>query len=580
MEREIFRPRWTQRGIRGNRMSYRDVPIYGADTETINGRPYTFQLWGDNYKGVVFVTGANITERFLETLWDHVPTDARVFLHNLEFDLPVLFFPFLDQFAKSNAFTMKAPGFECRVFFSKVNFAEVKLKGRTWFLVDTFAFFKASLDSLARTFKLPEKMAHPKKLGQVRYRGAALEYFKRYALRDAQTAAALGREIMGFHKLYDVRPCISAPQLSAQIFRHRFIPEGGVIPSNPVDVDQAAVLSYHGGKNGLYVPPGIYRGVRVYDISSAYPYAMTQVPNFLGCLYGWVSSRAELKKRVPGVYCISGESLGRTYNPLRDHSFRPVVGRFEKIWVTSYELETLERHHFLADLTVHEAFVVRATRRRPNPLIDFATHFYDLKQKEKGPLREFFKIMLNSLYGKFIQNVVGDTAQDLTLRGSTLEDPTTYYQAGGLWNPLLATLITGWVRAHLTELEIKYRSLHSSTDSIVIQGTAPTSERMGDLTLKTQGTAVLLRPKLYLVWDRKRNVTAYALHGYHGYLGQFVSLLRSGKRRYAHQRMRKVKEAARQGLRPLTMETFFKTINLELTNPLPIPRLTYGGRKI
>jgi DNA polymerase family B len=576
MERDIYRPLWSQRGIRSNNMGAQEVSIYGADTETVNGKPDCFQVWGQSYKGVVWTGPRKVTEHFLDLLWDKVPSGSRIFLHNLEFDLPVLFFPFLKFFQKES-FEMKAAGFYARVLFGKVNYCELRVFDRTWTLVDTFAFLKGSLATLSKTFDLPAKLPKPRGLGAMSYRKhPARKSFEAYALRDAEVACRLGSVIMDFHKEYDVKPCLSAPHLSAQIFRHRFIPEGQVIPSNPRDLDEAAVLSYHGGKNGLYVPPGIYKDVRVYDINSAFPYAMSQLPNFLGCEYEHVpEDRATEEVHTgarPGIYCIDGTSVSLTYNLIRDHKFQPVLGEFRGLWLTSYEINVARRLGFVRDLRAQEGFCVIERKRRPNPLADFVAHFYRLKHKEKGPKREFYKLMLNSLYGKFIQNILTDDG-DLDLTEGDLRPVKGYYQAGGLWNPLLASLITGFVRAHLTELEVRYQSLHSSTDSIITRQKAETGTGLGELSLKTGGTVVLLRPKLYLVWNNRNEMTAYALHGYHGWLAQFIRLLRSGKRNYAHRRMRKIKEAARQGLAPLTMETFFKTINLNIQGPLNIPKL-------
>jgi len=82
------------------------------------------------------------------------------------------------------------------------------------------------------------------------------------------------------------------------------------------------------------------------------------------------------------------------------------------------------------------------------------------------------------------------------------------------------------------------------------------------------------------MWNGKREITAYALHGYHGYLPGLLSMIRSGKRTYFHQRMRKVRECLRSGERPLTMARYFKKINLSLTNRLDVPPLKWRGKTI
>lgn len=557
---------------------FREWTIAGADTETVRGRPYVFQLYSRAHpkgSGVWRVSERTVTDRFLEILLTY-PTRTAIYAHNLEFDLPVLMFTIREPFFSQSAFVLDAEFQGAKIhaefLFGKVNYAEVKMRGKEYRIFDTFAFFKSSLEELAQRFGLPPKLPKPRKLGEIYYQGEEWQSFKRYALRDAEIAEALGHHIQEFHRLYDVRLSLSAPQLSARIFRHRFIPQGSCIPACPKEWDSAAVLSYHGGKNGLYVPPGIYPGVRLYDINSAYPFAFTRLPNFLECEY--VSSKHG--RNPAGIYCVSGDSEGDDYGILRHHDFSEIKGSFSGTWITGYELQLANRTLSQRLHILEGVYIDQWRRASHNPLGDFARYFYAKKSEERGPLREFYKIVLNSLYGKFIQTTGNRQVPVLGLAdGKIVEGVPEQFTAGGLWNPMIASLITGYVRAYLGELEIRYNALHSSTDSIMTRSLCPTGTEMGQLSLKAEGTALLLRPKLYLLWNAKNELTSFALHGYHGSLRHFVSMMRSGKRLYFHRRMRKFKESRIQGGTPLTMENFFKKINLSLVEPLAIPPLTY-----
>lgn len=590
MIRDIRVPPWVRRGIMRNDIRHKDREIFGADTETIDGEPYAFQVYGNDpaHRTVTFVNRRTVTDRFLRFLWT-LPSRSVLFLHNLEFDLPVLLYPYIDAFKDSN-FELGNRTFKVEVLCGKVNHASFVLRqGRTrktYELVDTFAFFKSSLASLAETFELPGKMKKPRKLGSVRYKGKELDYFIAYALRDAEVAYELGLRIVDFHRAQDVRLTMSAPQLSARIFKHRYIPKEKRIPANPQELERAAVLSYHGGKNGFYGKPGIFKGVRVYDINSAYPYAFTQLPNFLNCDYHHVlePSITEWRKWY-GIVCASGVSEPKTYNLLRDHAFKPIYGPFERVWFTSYEWSLALKHGFVRDHYAHEAWEVipagqgmnGRNHEIANPLRGFAEDFFKLKSESKGAVREFYKIVLNSLYGKFIQNVA-DNGEGVLGNEETIH---SRHVAGGLWNPLIASLITGFVRAYLTELEIAFGAIHSSTDSVATtRKDVPIGSDLGGMSLKAVGTGLFLRPKLYVVWDHNRAVQSFALHGFHGTLRTFLRLVRSGKRLYFHQRITKVKESRRQGMKPLVMKSFFKRVNLELDAPLPVPKLLYKGQLI
>ncbi len=570
MIREIQRPHWVFRGVKPNHRHFKEIPLFGADTETVKGEPYTFQLYGQNVSTIQYVNRANVLNKFCDYIYAHLPSGI-IYFHNLEFDLPVLFFPFLSAF-KDSTFVLydKKQGFSADILFGKVNYCKLGLREKQYELVDTFSFFKTSLAKLAQKFDLPGKVKKPRGLGSRKFTGKERKAFEVYAMRDAEVTYGVGKKIREFHAKYDVINTMSAPQLSARIFRHKFIPEGSSIPACDYEVDVAAVLSFHGGKNGLYADPGIYEGVRVYDINSAYPYAFTQLPNFLDS-----SFRYTRKYEGPGIYCVSGVSQNKPYNVIRNHNFEAVIGPFDKLWLTSYELDCAIRHRHVAEFRIHEGYEVVSPRRSSNPLLDFALHFYEKKQNEKGTLREFYKIMLNSLYGKFIQNVASnDTGESFltSVKGGTKPTEENYV-AGGLWNPMVATLVTGYVRAYLTDLEERYKSLHSSTDSIMTKRVIKESDKLGGLALKAYGTALLIRPKLYLLWDKKREVTAYATHGYHGSLKHLVSMLRSGRRKYAHPHMFKVRESFKQKRKPLVMETLFKSINIPIEGKLTLPAL-------
>lgn len=555
--------------------------VIGCDTETVDGNPYTIQCFpsveslgtGQHTGYLQFTNRQRVFNDFMSYISGY-PSGSVFYFHNLEFDIQVIFCAFQEAFVNSD-FTLEGPNFNARVLFGKVNHVWLTVYGRRYELSDTFAFFKTSLENLLLTFKVPvQKMKRPRKIGQVKYEGEELEYFKRYAMIDAEGVYYIGQEIEQFHQRYDIKPCISAPQMTLSIFRHHFVSQGGKdcsIPFPESDVVEPAKCSYHGGKNGLYKPAGVYENARIYDINSAYPFAMAKLPNFLDCTYRRVS---DWESNREGIYCISGSIIPSPYLLLQDHNGKSVIGDFQRVWTTSYELRTLYNRNQVQGLEIHSGYLVSPNpKQRVNPLSDFANHFFKLKQQENGVLREFYKILLNSLYGKF-----GESRKSNDVFG--IENAEQI--AGAAFNPMLASMITGFVRAYLTELEYKYAAIHSSTDGFITQRRVTTNKMLGGLSQKAEGTAVILRPKMYLLYNSKREIEAYAVHGYHGSFSNFVRMLRSGKRIYFHQRMWKYRESLRrkEKPKPLTMGKFYKRINLSIQQPLPIPKLHWQGKEI
>ena len=570
MERFIHFPWYVFRGIRPGTRMYKEREVFGADSETYKGAPYTIQIFGRNVVRIQRVSKRNILDYFLGWIMG-LPANSAVYVHNLSFDLPVFLFPLLRYLQSYSRFELDVDGVNLRILYGKVCHMDVSYKGRSWEIVDSFAFFKASIHNTAKKLGIEKgKLKKPRGLGNRKFIGKDWPSFAEYAMRDAELAYLIGLKIEAFHKDYDVVQTISAPQLAAKVFKRHYVKSE--IPCPPYDVCRASILSYHGGKSGLYVEPGIYRKVYLYDINSAYPYAFTKLPNFQGATYHY----GKYKPKEVGIWNVSGVSATDKYNLLRDHTFKPLVGLFEKIWVTSYELQCALKHGWLPEFTIHEGYWIKPGRGS-NPLAQYGRELYDKKLASGGSdvLREFYKILLNSLYGKFIQNIANNDDDSTTINLSS-QGKGIWYQAGGLWNPLLASLITGYVRAMLTDMEVNYSVLHSSTDSIMTTKRIATFSDLGKLSLKSFGNVLLIRPKFYLLWSpQSHKLESLATHGYHGVIPQLIRMLRKGGRVYKHKHMNKLRESLRTGRTPLVMEMLTKSINIPIKGRIQIPTLKW-----
>jgi hypothetical protein len=157
--------------------------------------------------------------------------------------------------------------------------------------------------------------------------------------------------------------------------------------------------------------------------------------------------------------------------------------------------------------------------------------FFRRKQDtpKDNPLREMYKLLLNSLYGKLNQ------------------------EGGALYAPFWASQITGHCRARLHELEHRYAALHSSTDSILTTATdIVTGSALGDLEIKARGRLVLARNKLYVLLGPDGRVMKSTLHGFQGSAETLLDLLRRGENTYRISHMIRPREALVGGKKPFT----------------------------
>jgi hypothetical protein len=315
----------------------------------------------------------------------------------------------------------------------------------------------------------------------------------------------------------------------------------------------ASCLSFHGGKNGLYVPPGVYDDVAEIDIVSAYPHAMTALPPLSEG--HWKRTR----RYVPGaaaIYHISGSIPHRCpYGAFLNVSGSDFIheGRFDT-WVTGWELAAAWDE--VVPDTILDGYLWIPSSNARNPFADYVDFFFRKKQEtpKDDPRYEMYKLLMNSLYGKLIQlveEVDSTRSQQLV--------------AGGLFNPFWASQITGHCRARLHTLEHRYGALHASTDSILTRATdIPTGSGLGDLEVKARGRLVILRKRLYFIVGHDGRVQKLARHGFRGRTAEdLLALILGGRGAYGARHMVRPREAARSGEKPFRMTTRQYRLNVD-----------------
>lgn len=586
MNKHIHVPGYIYKGITRNIRGSQPLNVMAGDTETCQGIPYLIQLcrdgqWPDLYD----VDAETVLPVFLEWLKENTMSRRTnpvniLYFHNLPFDLGAILCRYRDERWLRNEFTITGDDYIIDVKNGKCCFAEIRFydkgvdedKRETTrvLVVDSFAFYRAGLGRVADILQLEHrKYESPFTDADKRYTRREIE---RYAVQDVLVELDLAKNIAGWCSEYDVKPCVSLPQLAMRIFKHCFLEEGDVLPY-PAGFDKGCIKSYHGGRNGYYVegePPVKIEGVSELDVVSMYPWAMTQIPNFLHCEY---EQTDKIEKRRDGVYYLEANIRPGKYPALFDHDFHPAAGYYRGLWTTSYELRRAVKEKQI-DITELKGVVVRATRKR-NPLKDYVDHFFE-KKRECGhgdPRRLFYKTAMNACYGKFIQNVDHTCGRRFSWNGHTFREIAHNFEAGGLFNPLIATLITGCARARLHELECRYQALESSTDAIKTLKHARASDLgdgLGKLEYKFKDYRVyFFRSKLYLALGE---TVEGATHGCMAGSGDkspnarkaaLLKMMLNDEWEYEYVRMTKMRESIRQeALNALTMQKRRAELNL------------------
>lgn len=529
----------------------------------MQGPPITLQFYGQmgkRFNGCIFLRERAASTVFLAQLSKLPPGRYRMYGHNLEFDMLSILWNVRTKLL-TGSFEMRIGSWDIQGRFTKPIFATFRDGQRTVELVDSILWFQTSLEKAAKIVcpDLP-KLQRPAGLGTKMFKPSD-DVFVEYAMRDAVVAYHLGLAIERFHEELEIPSQISLASMAAACFRLNYMQRDIYQPPR-YEWMAMAQASYHGGVNrvreGMF--PAWHTNVTALDLSSAYPYAMSGFPDF-GNAAAYRSFK-RVKRRTPnkvpdlGVYKISGSAAKCYWPALFGHDFKPLQGRFVGQAVSGYELNIALRSGEVK-LTSLEGFTYD-DESDYSPFAAYVAYFYKMKAESTDPvMRYMYKIMLNGLTGKFIQ-----TSEDFTLVDGKL---VRIQRAGGLYQPFIASLITGHTRSVMHPLEHRYKALHTATDGIFAPGShkGASAKVLGAVVDEGHGDLALFRNKLYILYSDKETDSTYpsevfegrhilkcARHGFQGTVANLESMLISQVREYRVNKPVKLKSAVRTGDAP------------------------------
>ena len=319
-------------------------------------------------------------------------------------------------------FVGSAPHFTLRVMKTKNKFFDITF-------LDSFSFFKGSLEAVAKELKLNvQKMERQEDLGKVDYRlipdnNKRKKEFVKYALLDSRITQNAGESIRQLHKEAGMSKFrVSSPSFAIQFLYKQLEDDNSIINGvNHEGIMQLILDTYRGGRTGG-IAHGKINNISVLDFASSYPTAMLSIPSFSKTMkyvkitdemIGDTKGILEEIKNNPNCFIrFDGRETDKKYPSIIDHNkstkkLTPIYGEFKNIATTGYELlcgynsGTLSIHQFK-----EVVFLVDTKSDVQFPFRDFAKTAYEGKQNsEKGSiLYVMWKLVLNGAYGKLIES--------------------------------------------------------------------------------------------------------------------------------------------------------------------------------
>ncbi len=284
---------------------------------------------------------------------------------------------------------------------------------------------------------------------------------RRYCLDDCLLTKELAEHWIDiFAKQFGFYPrnWISSGYLAEKVLLNNHIPVP-LFSDVPEQVQELAWKSFYGGRFEL-IKKGFIGDCWLYDINSAYPYALTKFPDVTKGK--WVQSDKLQPKAEIGFFKIEVEITDVTVL-IAPFPFRTTqnliypIDRFQT-YVTLEELKAVGIDSRIK-YKILESWQFIPDKNCTYPFKSFIETQYNKRlelKAQKNPLQQAIKIILNSMYGKFAQ---------------------TRPYAGNLFNPAIASFITGYTRAQLyrfvKEHELERYVVAFATDSIACQKEIP-----------------------------------------------------------------------------------------------------------
>ncbi len=564
--------------------------VIGFDTETMEGPPITVQFYSEMMPSInacIWVNEKNVLDKTLRHLSKHCREGQfTIYGHNLNFDLLSIFYPVYPLLVENRGvFEFTHRDWDIRGIYGDTTFCTlINIKRDvTIVIVDGYSWFMGSLAKAANIVcpDLP-KLKMPEGLGTKMFTSKD-DHFVEYAMRDAQVSYHVGLAVDAMAYEFDLRQPYSVADMAARIFSQHYISEFAPIWNVGPQIAEGAIKSYHGGKNNVIAgaAPAWHTHVDAWDLSSAYPHAMTQMPALSKPrLFRANEVLNKRTRRFPdhGIYQISGKVRPCNWPVLFDDDFKPIrSGEFSGIWITGYELNEARRAEEITLSKVRGH--IYDTDKDPNTdtgLNRYVQDFYKLKEEAEDPvMRMLYKVLMNSLYGKFIQKTDVEVEDTKEVR----------FKPGPLFQPFLASLITGHTRSVMHRLEHQVEAIHTATDGVYCGsrnspegGVFDWAPQSGLGSITSEGSDLelaLLRNKLYVMYSdnpqdgwhsfhrRGKYVIKYAKHGFQGSPKQLEEACIAGIRNYSVERPNTLKMALKRGKVPNKFERHDMTLNVD-----------------
>ena len=490
-----------------------DFETTGLNEYAITGRTRVWLYSVTDQNGVIQQDGDNLTD-FMT--WCSQHHGALIYFHNLRFDGTFIMTWLLENgFGyEENLLSHSKKGFNALIgemgeyYQIKINFAP----NRQVIIYDSLKLIPLSVRDIAKAFNLPIRK------GKIEYDKYEInEETLSYVHNDVNIVALSIKYFRdkGYYRMTIGSNAYHSFKDSCPIFNMLF-------PRLTKEYIEDWREAYRGGRtqvNPKYAGKVMY-GVKRYDLNSMYPSIMAHKLLPYGkpikCekpgRYSFELYKVAIHFKLKDGHLPTLLKTGSIFNKAGDTYYTDSEGVID-LKISSIDLELLYRHYDVSYIKYLEIWGFRCVA---GIFEEWVNTMYENKSKHTGGLRLVYKLLLNSLYGKFGSKAVGYNKIPMIGEDGTLEFVNTEEHEMSLYYIPMAIAIVSWAHKIIDDaiMEVGYENfVYCDTDSVHTLSSLPDNlvdnKQLGKFKLEgIEDISKYVRQKTYLYkQDGKWEVT-------------------------------------------------------------------------
>ena len=359
------------------------------DTETYKGKAFLLS----HANGIIPLT---CFTDFVDALLTF-PRASRFVFYNIDYDVSAVLKHLPQKYAEKTYLDRHVTVGEYTLRYIPGKIFEVFVQGRKLECFDLYPFFQCSLNAATEKYLGAQKIDLPKDLIKnlsPKVYQKNKELIDRYAIEDAKLTQALADKLVTSVKSTGLRfSSLYSPGYMAKKYLRS---KGLSVTPLPEEVNEIADASFYGARIEI-AQRGTFPNAYIYDINSAYPYALSQLPDILNATF-YQSEKIESPTFL--AYVELSEPPNRSAYPIphRGKDGLVIFPRHlaQKKWISCYEYERIKDH---AKIIKVLNVVCKAGVR---PFEGIVSELY-AKRKLAGFESKVYKLILNSMFGIFAE---------------------------------------------------------------------------------------------------------------------------------------------------------------------------------